>query len=257
MGLITQKLGRKTLQMFLSLCVLLLSLYISWLSHWPVNYGYSFYYDLIAIDKTIAQYAPQNRYRSNFELLEKKEHLQLFSEIAHAVHFSPKNLKSISYTTNGMPQLLLHEAEVTHLKDVNILMVKLHFAAAIFVALLIVTIIIINLSSLQRGVQLKNTTSPPMRKPLLAYKEQFISLFSLLAIATTGLFLAGPKNVFYWLHIQVFPDGHQWFFYYQESLMSTMMQAPNLFAAIAASLLVLAIPIYCLFIFTINRFVFK
>jgi hypothetical protein len=39
----------------------------------------------------------------------------------------------------------------------------------------------------------------------------------------------------------VFPEGHQWFFYYQDSLMSTLMKAPYLFGYIALALLVLTL----------------
>mgnify|MGYP007022672661 CR=1 FL=1 len=36
----------------------------------------------------------------------------------------------------------------------------------------------------------------------------------------------------------------QWFFYYQESLMSTLMKAPDLFAGIAVQIALLAVIIY-------------
>jgi len=54
----------------------------------------------------------------------------------------------------------------------------------------------------------------------------------------------GFTDVFYYLHTLVFPDNHQWFFYYQESLMSSLMKAPDLFAGIAISLSVTAAIIY-------------
>jgi hypothetical protein len=57
-------------------------------------------------------------------------------------------------------------------------------------------------------------------------------LVPLAAIATATL-LIGPVKAFYWLHTLVFPPGHEWFFYYEDSLMSTMMKAPDLFGYIA------------------------
>jgi len=55
-----------------------------------------------------------------------------------------------------------------------------------------------------------------------------------------GLALAsfdvGEGGLFAWLHEQVFPPGHQWFFYYQESLMTTLMKAPHLFGPVALAL---------------------
>ncbi|MDZ7747429.1 MAG: hypothetical protein U5K43_00040 [Halofilum sp. (in: g-proteobacteria)] len=55
------------------------------------------------------------------------------------------------------------------------------------------------------------------------------------------MFAVGPVDLFYWLHEQVFPPDHQWFFHYQESLMSMMMRAPDLFGAIAVLWLALTL----------------
>ena len=54
----------------------------------------------------------------------------------------------------------------------------------------------------------------------------------------------GFTDIFYYLHTLVFPENHQWFFYYQESLMSSLMKAPDLFAGIGLSLVVIALIIY-------------
>ncbi len=51
----------------------------------------------------------------------------------------------------------------------------------------------------------------------------------------------GRARCFYQFHVWIFPDDHQWFFYYQESLMSTLMKAPVLFGYIAAVLVGLAV----------------
>jgi hypothetical protein len=48
------------------------------------------------------------------------------------------------------------------------------------------------------------------------------------------LLIAGPTQVFYQFHLWIFPADHQWFFYWQDSLMSTLMKAPVLFGGIAA-----------------------
>jgi hypothetical protein len=47
--------------------------------------------------------------------------------------------------------------------------------------------------------------------------------------------------VFYGLHTWIFPPGHAWFFYYQDSLMTMMMKAPELFAYIALTLAVVSL----------------
>lgn len=67
-----------------------------------------------------------------------------------------------------------------------------------------------------------------------------ISLFAV------GVLLAGAKKFFYWLHTIVFPADHQWFFYYEESLMSTLMKAPALFAPISILLILLGLVFWLL-----------
>jgi uncharacterized membrane protein len=56
-----------------------------------------------------------------------------------------------------------------------------------------------------------------------------------------ALLTVGFREVFYAFHEAIFPPDHQWFFYYQDSLMSTMMKAPFLFGYIAAALVALAL----------------
>lgn len=48
--------------------------------------------------------------------------------------------------------------------------------------------------------------------------------------------LVGAKQVFYALHVWLFPSENQWFFYWELSLMSAMMKAPYLFGGIAVVL---------------------
>ena len=64
----------------------------------------------------------------------------------------------------------------------------------------------------------------------------------------------GAKDVFYALHEWVFPSDHQWFFFYQDSLMSTMMKAPDFFGYVAAALVSLALIILCLILSAASRY---
>ena len=68
------------------------------------------------------------------------------------------------------------------------------------------------------------------------------------------MLLIGAKRVFYSLHDLIFPAEHQWFFYYQDSLMSTMMKAPDFFAYVAAALAVLAIGLLWLILFAASGY---
>ena len=65
-------------------------------------------------------------------------------------------------------------------------------------------------------------------------------------VLALGVIAVGPKKVFYIAHTLIFPAGHQWFFYYEESLMTMLMKAPDLFAAIAAEWLLLTALCYWL-----------
>ena len=70
------------------------------------------------------------------------------------------------------------------------------------------------------------------RKYLPSGKQLVFS--AVLKLGILGVILSfGPEAVFNQLHLWIFPENHQWYFYYEESLMSTMMKAPDLFAYIA------------------------
>jgi len=72
-----------------------------------------------------------------------------------------------------------------------------------------------------------------------------VSVLTMLIMITLVVFMVwGAKAIFYQLHIMIFPTDHQWFFYYQDSLMSTLMKAPDLFAGIAMQILGLSVVIF-------------
>ena len=72
-------------------------------------------------------------------------------------------------------------------------------------------------------------------------KQKIISLLSFIILLVAILSIWGFTEVFYYLHTVVFPENHQWFFYYRDSLMATLMKAPDIFSAIAAQLLLIAL----------------
>jgi hypothetical protein len=82
-----------------------------------------------------------------------------------------------------------------------------------------------------------------------------LSAFSAAGVAllSLGILIAGPVEVFYGIHRWVFPTGHQWFFFYEESLMSTLMKAPDLFGYIAIILLLLTLTIFWLILWVASR----
>ncbi|WP_299879634.1 DUF1461 domain-containing protein [uncultured Cocleimonas sp.] len=204
------------------LLTFLITLPITWGVLAKVNFLYPALHDAIGIDKHIARYAPKNRKNKlGFENTSKEERSRLFLGIVDAIHAHGEGLSSLSYmskqngTTQSIP--LLTDPEVVHLKDVAVLLDKLK---PVVLLLIICWLLIIVLFKI--------------RKVALPTTSQFL-ISALIMILLIGLvMLLGPEKIFNQLHIWVFPDNHQWFFYYEDSLMSTMMKAPVIFAYIVA-----------------------
>lgn len=203
---------------------------ISWHLLAQFHFAYPLGYQLLNLDEHIAEYAPLNRFKDDFELVSPAEHWRLFGEISDAVQSSGRGLQAISYPlADGKTTGLMHEAEIIHLQDVANL-IDVFYTTGIIC--LCIWFGLIALAYWQK-YQL-----PSLKKILLG----FLAGFSLVAII---VFAIGPTAVFYWLHVQIFPDGHQWFFYYQDSLMTTLMKAPDIFAFIAILLITLLIALWC------------
>lgn len=209
----------------------LLCLYVSWMANAQLGYGYSWLYDLYQIEEHIDQFGPQNRFRKNFELTSPAEHKALFQQIAHSVHNDGRGLKEITYTAGGYTRPLLHRSEIIHLQDVAILINKIHIMAIISG----VGFILLWLSYLK--FYTKNQAS---KKGVVAVLVGALITISLIFV------VVGSKNIFYQMHVWIFPDNHQWFFYYQDSLMSTLMKAPDLFAGMAIQIVLLAVMLFML-----------
>ncbi len=108
---------------------------------------------------------------------------------------------------------LLTSAEITHLNDVARLVSVLRPLAVLL--------------SIGGSLWLRS------KAPVLPGRELLFFSAGVMVIITVVLVTVGAENLFYQLHRWLFPADHQWFFYYEESLMSMMMQEPNLFGAIA------------------------
>jgi hypothetical protein len=218
-------------------CQLIALALISWHLLAQFHFGYQTGYQLLNLDKHIADYAPLNRYKREFELTSTEEHWRLFGEISDAVQSSGKGLGNISYPLkNGTPTPLMHEAEIVHLQDVANL-IDLFYITGL-------SCLIIWLGLIAFAYWKKFT--PPATKHVLA------GFLVAALLVTATIILIGPTAVFYWFHVQVFPDGHQWFFYYEESLMTTLMKAPDIFAFIALLLVLLLIALWCASVYGIN-----
>jgi hypothetical protein len=208
------------------------SLLASWQLLVGAGFLYPLWYDVIGIDRTIAEYGPKNRYRDHFEHTTRAERRRLFAAIVAAIHDGGRGLESLTYhDARGNPVApLLRAPEITHLRDVSRLvdgLYRLGLGAAL-----------VWLGAL---AWLSRLHLPP--PPLTRY----LAVLGLAAAALAlGVVAVGAKQVFYAAHTLIFPAGHPWFFYYEDSLMTMLMKAPDLFAAIAAEWLLLTALCYWL-----------
>ncbi|OUS30380.1 hypothetical protein A9Q98_05155 [Thalassotalea sp. 42_200_T64] len=209
------------------------SLGLSWQVNKSVNFTYPFWYQVLDISSHIDKYAPQNKYqKQDFVNTDASQHQQLFAEVVVAINNHGEGLAEMEYNLANVDKKLFTDSEVVHLQDVSNLVDKLTWFWLIN---------LIPLTSLLLLYRSKKISMP----------ERKLKIYALI-ISTSALVLGfsvfGFRKIFYYLHTVVFPDNHQWFFYYQESLMSTFMKAPDLFAAIAINLIVVAlsmgIPLY-------------
>ena len=206
---------------------MLASLYLAWQVSAAGNFFYPFWYRVLDIDAHIERFGPENRYRGGFETTSDEERFRLFGEIVDAVQNDGRGLERLEYHGDDGRRIgtLLRPPEIQHLQDVAHLVAALKpwgWGGLLWCVGHCVLIY-------RRG------WSAPRPGRMLAYA------LAGLAAGTALLMIAGPRRVFYSLHEMVFPEGHQWFFYYQDSLMSTMMKAPFLFGGIAAQLAVFLI----------------
>ena len=218
---------------------MLASLWLAWLSLARLDFLYPALYPLLDIQAHIEEFGPQNRYKAGFENTTPAEHKRLFGAIVTAIHDSGRGLDSLIYhDPRGQPiDTLLREPEIGHLRDVARLI-----DAIAPLGWLAVAWILAHLGLLRW-----------CRWPV----PRLSRLVGVSLVATTTVVLVvlaiGAKRVFYWLHDLVFPPDHPWFFYYQESLMTTLMKAPDLFGAIAAALLLLGLTLYACLLWLATR----
>jgi Protein of unknown function (DUF1461) len=219
------------------LCHLLMTALLSWHLLAQFHFAYPLGYQVLNLDRHIAEYAPINNYKKEFEFVSKEEHWRLFSEISDAVQNQGRGLADIDYSLkDGTKTSLMHPAEIIHLQDVANL-IDLFYSVGLIVGALSLVLIAV--------AYWKKALFPSIKKI-------FIGFMSGISLLVVFLLLIGPKKVFYWLHIKIFPEDHQWFFYYNDSLMTTLMKAPDIFAFIGVLLLVLLIAVWLLSLYGIQ-----
>ena len=233
--------GRSFGVLFLAL---ILSLYGGWMVNAKLGYGYDWLYGFYDTEQHIAYYAPQNRFRTGFELTPVSVHKKVFQEIVESVHANGEGLADISYDYVGNNVPLLHHAEIVHLQDVANLINAIHILAAICLVLLVIC-----LASEYRYRIKGSPNGQASIKGLLSV------CLMLVALVVMAFVVFGAKAIFYQMHILIFPEDHQWFFYYQDSLMSTLMKAPDLFAGIAVQIVFVGLLMYAAMLLALKRIV--
>ncbi|MGQ0528222.1 MAG: lipoprotein intramolecular transacylase Lit, partial [Panacagrimonas sp.] len=208
----------KALGLVWGLSLVLCSLYIAWRVLAAMDFAYPLLYDVIGIEQTIAKTGPQNRIRPGFHTTTRAERERVFAAIARAIRDDGQGLEALRYQNASGRDLglLLTEAERVHLHDVARLVRRVEPVGLLgSVAFVLLSVL------LWRS-----------RTPLPTGRRVLLGSVAVLCVGGLALLLIGPRVVFYQLHEWIFPAGHQWFFYYQESLMSMMMRAPVLFGGI-------------------------
>jgi uncharacterized membrane protein len=228
------------LWMFYSLSSLLICFWLAWQLSAQVNFLYPVWYSMLEINQTIEQTMPKHLYKKEFIATEANEHHRLFAEIVTSIQNNGEGLDKINFYSSSGKQLgqLLTENEIVHLKDVaELLDILGWFCLATFIFCLMVLAAIII-----------------FRIAMPSLKKLLVSVISMIAVVVVLIIALGAKKFFYWLHTVVFPENHQWFFYYEESLMSMLMKAPYLFAPISIQLLLLSICLWLVHLILVRKF---
>jgi hypothetical protein len=201
---------------------LLASFYLSWRTLAAVDFLYPWFYDIAGVGAHIDRYGPQNRYRSGFGDTTREEREALFAAIARSIRDQGRGLESLTYhdAQGRETGVLLRPAEIVHLRDVARLVHWLEIAGLLALAVLAFHVV---------AMRRMGIVAPGAGTVLLA-------TLGLVAALTAMTIVIGPVTTFNALHRWIFPADHEWFFFYQDSLMSTMMKAPDLFGYIAVAL---------------------
>jgi hypothetical protein len=213
-----------------ALLIFLAALCLAWQSLAQVDFLYPVWYDTIGIEQTIATYGPRNRFRHQFEHTSRVERIRLFAAIVDAIHQRGAGLADLTYhEPDGRPiTRLLTPPEIVHLQDVARLIARL--SAVGMLAML-------GWPLLLAVLWWQRVAMPPLSHLLL-------TVVGLLATVGVTILVLGPVRVFYALHTWIFPPGHQWFFYYEDSLMTLLMKAPEIFGYITLTLATLTLLLF-------------
>jgi hypothetical protein len=214
-----------------ALGLVFVSLVLSWHALAKLDFLYPVWYSALAIEDHVSHYGARNRTgRRDFVRTGPAEHRRLFGAVVEGIHGRGTPLDQLVYRDRdgNVLGIFLRADEVGHLRDVAALVDKLLLAGW---SITVMTVILVLLHG-RRGLCL-----PSFARAMLGYGI-------LLGLAGVVVGLIGPQEVFDGLHEWIFATGHPWFFYYEDSLMTTVMKAPDIFAAILSTWLVLHLVLF-------------
>jgi len=221
-------------------------LWLSWQMLSVLNFTYPLWYRVLGIDAHIQTYAPQNKTKHQFEQTTMQERYRVFFATVTAINSGGEGLAEIRYRSPAGEYIdtMYTEAEVTHLQDVSNLITKFNYLS--YVCIFIVVLYGTRFIGLWGGRPVKPN-----------WHMLHLWVLVMLVVLTVIVMIIGPQKVFYLMHEMIFPPDHPWFFYYQDSLMSTSMKAPDLFGALAIEWLLFALMGYYLWIYGIGYLISK
>ena len=208
------------------------AIFFSWQTLSLIDFGYSSLYDRLDIDEMAQKYPPANEdiNKRMFIFTEREEHERLFGEIVKSINNGGVGLEDIVFRIPQTKQAftLLNREEVLHLVDVADVVTWFKRGAYFFMLA----------AAACFAAMLRLGISPARLRIAIPATVGFLGASGLL------IQLVGAKAVFYFLHEVVF-TGSKWFFYYQESLMTVLMHAPDIFGWITLLLVFWAFVVYC------------
>ena len=239
-----------------ALSLLTFSLGISWQVSKVNNFFYGVWYQVLDIHQVVDKSVPRNTQgKHDFPIDDIKLHQEKFADIVTAIHHHGVGLADITYINKQFKlRKLLTTSEVEHLQDVANLLDNINYFwlgnLFVFLALALFYCQQLKVLAIEKGQLLTVKSSRVMPTT----KQKALTVLILLLAVLVLLASVGFTKVFYYLHTVVFPLDHQWFFYYKDSLMATLMKAPDIFAAIALQLLSVALVIAVVIDTVISRY---
>jgi lipoprotein signal peptidase len=230
----------------LTLALLISCLYMSWQILSQANFLYDQIYDHNDLENHINEYAALNRNgKESFALTDKAERVQIFNDIAREINTGGEGLATISFVGAGeatrTPFLIAEERD--HLRDVANLVTSLKPLGAVLASLLIAFYCFCWYYKVSRFQYLWRPSGI------------LVSLFQIATLAVVCVaitFALGPQQTFYLLHDWAFSDKAQWYFYFEDSLMTTLMPEV-VFGNIASLIAILTIFNWLLINFILRR----